>query len=435
MSEETYYTVLNVKETASSSEIKTAYRELIKQIHPDTIANSAPYLRRIAEEKAQEITEAYSVLSNSSKRRNYDRQLAAYRGQNATQAPPVTAPPPPQQAASQTSSGRWLGYNSARLMRWSREHPVLALFIVIGAIAFVSTFLSDEKFSKYSMSRASTASSSTSNAKAASMGPYSQYPCDLRDKVSPIDGKPCERQDQSVPAPPPEFVVDEKSFETHPSTPPAAVSGAYVGTVHNVTANLSSMFTVVIHQTKTGLLDGCVEVKSPLQGSGALRGRIRGSHLNFVVADIAFQGDALKNEITGSYVVTRQEGNQLGDFHLTKRPGPQGSYGCSDDGALIEFERAETPKTKPVVKTPAGTFATVTGRYGAAIYKRCAFLPSENFGRCNYGPEEVAELKQGDRVRILSPMTRAQSGDDIYKVRTPQGWEGWARAEDLTLEP
>jgi curved DNA-binding protein CbpA len=88
MSEETYYTVLNVKETASLSEIKTAYRDLIKQVHPDTIASLAPYLRRIAEDKTKEIIEAYAVLSNSSKRRDYDSQLEAYRRQNARQPSP-----------------------------------------------------------------------------------------------------------------------------------------------------------------------------------------------------------------------------------------------------------------------------------------------------------------------------------------------------------
>ena len=94
MSDETYYTVLNLKETASISEIKTAYRDLIRQVHPDTITNLAPYLRKIAEDKAKEINEAYSVLSNSSKRRDYDNQLAAYRRQSASQAPPTPQPTP-----------------------------------------------------------------------------------------------------------------------------------------------------------------------------------------------------------------------------------------------------------------------------------------------------------------------------------------------------
>src|SRR5580704_6205445 len=104
MSDDTYYTVLNVKETASPSEIKTAYRDLIKQVHPDTITNLAPYLRQIAEDKAKEITEAYTVLSNSSKRRDYDKQLAEYRRQTTPQAPRPTPPPSPQSAS--TSSGR-----------------------------------------------------------------------------------------------------------------------------------------------------------------------------------------------------------------------------------------------------------------------------------------------------------------------------------------
>src|ERR1051326_4119081 len=131
-----------------------------------------------------------------------------------------------------------------------------------------------------------------------------------------------------------------------------------------------------------------MEVKPPLYGSGALRGSIRGSRLNFVVADITFQGDASKSGITGSYVVTRPTGNQLGEFHLTKQPsGTQNLFGCAD-GDLIEVE-VETLKRKPVAKAHRAIIAVVTGRYGATLYKRCAFLPSENYGRCNYSPEEV----------------------------------------------
>jgi hypothetical protein len=106
MRDETYYTVLNVKETASSAEIKTAYRDLIKQVHPDTKAHLAPYLRKIAEDKTKELIEAYTVLSNFSKRRDYDRQLAEYRRQTMPQAPLQPTPrPPTQQATSQSSSG------------------------------------------------------------------------------------------------------------------------------------------------------------------------------------------------------------------------------------------------------------------------------------------------------------------------------------------
>lgn len=429
MSDETYYTVLNVKETASASEIKTAYRDLIKQVHPDTIANLAPYLRKIAEDKAKELTEAYAILSNASKRRDYDRQIREYRRQTTPQSTPAPpTPPPPPQSTAPRPLGYKLGQKAATLMRWSFDHPKLAAAIAIGLIAFVSTFFINDTPSEPAAT-ATTASSLTNSVKPTSTATYSQYPCDHNDKVSPIDGKPCgERQEQSVPAPPPGFTVDKQSTVA----PTAAVSGSYVGTVHNQTVNLSSTFTVVIHQTKGGLLDGCVEVKPPLYGSGVVRGSIRGSHVNFVVADITFQGEASKTGIAGSYVVTRSDGNQLGDFRLSKWTAAKTAYGCSD-GAVVEFEVVDSPPKPKPVKTPAATVAVVTSDY-ATIEKRCAFLPFDNYGRCNYQPETVARPRKSDRLTVLSPLTRAENGEDIYKVRTAQGWVGWINSNSITIQ-
>ena len=274
MSDETYYTVLNVKETASLFEIKTAYRALIKQVHPDTITTLAPYLRRIAEDKAKEIIEAYGVLSNSSKRRDYDRQLAEYRPQTVPQAPPAPQPTPSQTASTApfgycnkcgtslhasgycpkcskfaTSAGtpaanpprpqavHWLGYNWSPLMRWSREHPFIVVFAVLFSVVFIASLFPDANTSQSAANTSQSAESKppsfTNNAAAASTGPYSKYPCDFRDKISPIDGKPCsERQDQSVSAPPQGLTVDEKTTETQSRTPTVSVSSAHVGTVH-----------------------------------------------------------------------------------------------------------------------------------------------------------------------------------------------------------
>ena len=75
MSNDTHYTVLGVSETATQLGIKAAYRDLLKQIHPDTVATLSPDLRRIAEGATEDIIEAYSVLSDASKRRQYDREL------------------------------------------------------------------------------------------------------------------------------------------------------------------------------------------------------------------------------------------------------------------------------------------------------------------------------------------------------------------------
>jgi molecular chaperone DnaJ len=63
-----YYDVLGVVRTASDQEIKSAYRKLALQYHPDRNPGN-----REAEEKFKEAAEAYSVLSDAQKRANYDR--------------------------------------------------------------------------------------------------------------------------------------------------------------------------------------------------------------------------------------------------------------------------------------------------------------------------------------------------------------------------
>lgn len=57
------YEVLGVSRTASDSEIKTAYRELVKKYHPDNYANNP--LADLASEKMKEINEAYDSITRS----------------------------------------------------------------------------------------------------------------------------------------------------------------------------------------------------------------------------------------------------------------------------------------------------------------------------------------------------------------------------------
>jgi len=64
-----YYEVLGVSETASLEEIKKAYRELAQKYHPDKNPND-----KEAEVRMKEINEAYSVLSDAKRRKDYDRQ-------------------------------------------------------------------------------------------------------------------------------------------------------------------------------------------------------------------------------------------------------------------------------------------------------------------------------------------------------------------------
>jgi molecular chaperone DnaJ len=62
-----FYALLGVSKSASADEIKKAYRKLAMQYHPDKNPEKA------SEDKFKEIGEAYSVLSDTSKRAEYDK--------------------------------------------------------------------------------------------------------------------------------------------------------------------------------------------------------------------------------------------------------------------------------------------------------------------------------------------------------------------------
>ncbi len=59
------YDVLGVRQNASEDEIKSAYRELVKKYHPDKYQNNP--LADLAQEKLQEVNEAYDTLMKSGK--------------------------------------------------------------------------------------------------------------------------------------------------------------------------------------------------------------------------------------------------------------------------------------------------------------------------------------------------------------------------------
>src|SRR6478752_7796945 len=73
--EKDYYKALGVSKTAKPAEIKAAYRKLARKYHPDSNQGDAK-----AEERFKEISEAYSVLSDEKRRKEYDEARSLFGG-------------------------------------------------------------------------------------------------------------------------------------------------------------------------------------------------------------------------------------------------------------------------------------------------------------------------------------------------------------------
>ena len=73
--EKDYYAALGVAKDAGGAEIKKAYRKLARDLHPDTNPGG--------EERFKEVSEAYDVLSDETKRREYDEQRSLFGGRGA----------------------------------------------------------------------------------------------------------------------------------------------------------------------------------------------------------------------------------------------------------------------------------------------------------------------------------------------------------------
>lgn len=77
-----YYKILGVERSASTDEVRKAYRKLAMQYHPDRNPGD-----KNAEEKFKEINEAYQVLSDTQKRARYDQLGSAYSNWQQRGAP------------------------------------------------------------------------------------------------------------------------------------------------------------------------------------------------------------------------------------------------------------------------------------------------------------------------------------------------------------
>jgi hypothetical protein len=132
----TYYDVLGVSVEARADEVRRAYLELARRLHPDRAPGSDRAMQRV--------NEAWSVLRDPVRRAEYDRALARV----------ATATVPPAQRASRTHDEEPdldtpiahtlaepgdLGVSIARMVPW------IAIAVVLGAIFVFTAFAGNHR--------------------------------------------------------------------------------------------------------------------------------------------------------------------------------------------------------------------------------------------------------------------------------------------------
>ncbi|MCS7012147.1 MAG: DnaJ domain-containing protein [Chloroherpetonaceae bacterium] len=142
-----YYAELGLKPNATADEIRAAYKELIKETHPDKFQTASPRERERAERRAQRLNEAKNTLLDEEKRRQYD---ALYQ-QRLSEAMAFAA-----KAGYDGSSYSEYASRMAEIERWnaaagarSRVRPLtFVILFLLAAISLFWRFVNPEEFGK-----------------------------------------------------------------------------------------------------------------------------------------------------------------------------------------------------------------------------------------------------------------------------------------------
>jgi molecular chaperone DnaJ len=124
MADSNHYETLKVHQNASQTEIKQAYRRLVKIFHPDSNQDTADH------EEIVRINAAYEVLGDTQNRLNYDRKLGTnyyHRGKSyggsskqrtpsspSPHSPPSSPPPPPRPNRQERTAAAQQQYQATR---------------------------------------------------------------------------------------------------------------------------------------------------------------------------------------------------------------------------------------------------------------------------------------------------------------------------------
>ncbi len=117
-----YYELLDLPPTASSEDIKKAFRQQIARYHPDKVQHLGKEFQDMAADRAAELTEAYRILSNERKsgRVRSDVGGCACRSSRSARSAAAQAPPPPAQQPAKGEATEAAPGASARTRSVSR---------------------------------------------------------------------------------------------------------------------------------------------------------------------------------------------------------------------------------------------------------------------------------------------------------------------------
>ncbi len=371
-----HYETLGVRRNASSEEIKTAYRRLVRNYHPDKLPPGTPEMvKRDAAEKFLVIQNAFDVLSTS-ERFHYDRNL------NVEEVPwpssPATPSPTPsediycRECGTQLNGGvcaRCTKRQSSVLYRAQRglssygdylsTHPSVVFLWVVFFTAGLGVAIVTPQSGFYAEGKPWDAAACSEFLTFFTIGlvivifkngigglwrgierlctsrPFTgtlAVQLGILAVVSLVVGatQSSPKATTSLPAslasasnqavPPSAQAVAPQSATTKHA--PTQMWGQFTGDVVNTTSNLEASAELALQQTN-GALTGCFVVFRPLYGSGPVTGSVHGTAFAFVAQspnfDITFTGHREGENLNGTYVVTRGgTGLQDGTFKLAR---------------------------------------------------------------------------------------------------------------------
>ena len=130
-----YYEILKISKTATDSEIKTSYKQLVKKYHPDLYVGD----KEFAEKKIKEINEAYAILSNPEMKAEYDAFLNPPDSFMETPSHYQSTTQPKTNSTSTQQSSEW-SLSKIILEKFSKLDNKRQLQIVIAILVVILAF-------------------------------------------------------------------------------------------------------------------------------------------------------------------------------------------------------------------------------------------------------------------------------------------------------